>query len=155
MSMDPNFGIFFQIKLILCCIVIFSFSSLFTWLIRNYSLKKAILDIPNERSSHNTPTPRGGGIAIIFTFNLALVLLGYLGYLKLKLVWALLGGGSAVGLIGYCDDLYSLKIRWRLSIHFLAAVWIVFWLGGLSAIDLGTWKISLSFAGPLLTVQCY
>ena len=27
--------------------------------------KRAILDHPNERSSHETPTPRGAGLAVI------------------------------------------------------------------------------------------
>lgn len=32
-----------------------------------------IIDLPNERSSHSTPTPRGGGLGIVLGFFLALV----------------------------------------------------------------------------------
>jgi Fuc2NAc and GlcNAc transferase len=28
-------------------------------------IRGSVLDIPNERSSHTVPTPRGGGIAIV------------------------------------------------------------------------------------------
>ena len=33
--------------------------------------KHSILDYPNKRSSHETPTPRGGGIALISVILLA------------------------------------------------------------------------------------
>ncbi len=32
-----------------------------TYLLRLYALKNNIIDTPNSRSSHVTPTPRGGG----------------------------------------------------------------------------------------------
>lgn len=34
-----------------------------------------IIDLPNERSSHSTPTPRGGGLGIVLGFFFALVLI--------------------------------------------------------------------------------
>ena len=34
------------------------------WYARRYS----VLDLPNERSAHTVPTPRGGGIAIVVAF---------------------------------------------------------------------------------------
>ncbi len=33
--------------------------------------RAAVLDRPNERSSHEAPTPRGGGIALVGTIGLA------------------------------------------------------------------------------------
>ena len=44
-------------------------------LARRYALRNAIMDIPNVRSSHATPTPRGGGLAIVLVFMGALILL--------------------------------------------------------------------------------
>ena len=38
-------------------------SMLLTWVVLNYLRRKAILDMPNHRSSHAVPTPRGGGLA--------------------------------------------------------------------------------------------
>ena len=38
-----------------------------TWFVMRLALRLAILDVPNERSSHELPTPRGGGVAIVFT----------------------------------------------------------------------------------------
>ena len=43
-------------------------ATLLSWLlasrVRLYALDK-LVDIPNERSSHSIPTPRGGGLAIV------------------------------------------------------------------------------------------
>jgi len=33
--------------------------------LRRWAERRRILDIPNERSSHTLPIPRGGGIAIV------------------------------------------------------------------------------------------
>jgi len=35
-----------------------------TALVRRWALRRAVLDVPNERSSHSSPTPRGGGLVI-------------------------------------------------------------------------------------------
>ena len=47
-------------------------SVLLTYFIKQYALKKAIIDIPNDRSSHTIPTPIGGGLAIIIVFFIGL-----------------------------------------------------------------------------------
>ena len=39
-----------------------------TILIRKNALQKNQLDIPNERSSHTAPTPRGAGVAVATVF---------------------------------------------------------------------------------------
>ena len=56
-------------------IVLFAlFASLvLTGLLRRYALAASLLDIPNERSSHSLPTPRGGGVAIVIIFLLGIV----------------------------------------------------------------------------------
>ena len=47
----------------------------FTGLLRRYALSRSLMDIPNARSSHSVPTPRGGGVAIVLGFLLALLML--------------------------------------------------------------------------------
>ena len=41
--------------------------------------KRSVFDFPNERSSHFIPTPRGGGIAILFVLFPGLLMLALLG----------------------------------------------------------------------------
>ncbi|MDJ0704401.1 MAG: glycosyltransferase family 4 protein [Leptolyngbyaceae cyanobacterium MO_188.B28] len=48
----------------------FTLSKLSVNLIRKY-LQNQLLDIPNERSSHTRPTPRGGGLGFIIAFAIA------------------------------------------------------------------------------------
>ena len=43
------------------------------WL-RRYALAASLIDIPNARSSHQLPTPRGGGLSIVIVFLLGLYL---------------------------------------------------------------------------------
>lgn len=43
--------------------------------LKAYALKQNLLDVPNERSSHALPTPRGGGLAIVVVFLCGLALL--------------------------------------------------------------------------------
>ena len=35
-----------------------------TWGFERFARRRGLLDVPNERSSHQVPTPRGGGIAV-------------------------------------------------------------------------------------------
>lgn len=104
---------------------------LMTWGVRRYALAHNVLDLPNSRSSHKVPTPRGGGMAIVVTCSLALVVLGVSGLLAPSALFALLGAGTLVALIGFLDDHQPVAARWRLLVHFLAAAWGLFWLGGM------------------------
>ncbi len=102
-----------------------------TGFLRFYALKKQLIDIPNNRSSHTVPTPRGGGVAIVLTFLLALLFFGFFDQTSMVLVWALAGAGIGVALIGFIDDHGHISARWRLLVHFVCAGWALIWLGGL------------------------
>lgn len=46
--------------------ITFGVSLLLTWIIRRYALARSMMDIPNNRSSHSLPTPRGGGWLLLW-----------------------------------------------------------------------------------------
>jgi Fuc2NAc and GlcNAc transferase len=140
------------VKFFLLSVAIFLSSALGTWLVRTYTLRKSILDIPNERSSHQVPTPRGGGIAIVITFLLSMFAMGYFGTIPANLVWALAGGGMLIALIGFLDDVYSVTPLVRFCIHFLAAAWAVYWLHGFPLLAIGTWKIAMHAMGSIFAM---
>lgn len=50
------------------CAMSAAVSFVMTNVIRNTALKNNIVDIPNARSSHTSPTPRGGGLAFALSF---------------------------------------------------------------------------------------
>lgn len=112
-------------------VLAFIASSVLTGLIRRYALAKQLIDIPNARSSHSIPTPRGGGVAIVIVFLVGLPVLLNLGVISLGVMWALLGAGLLAAMIGFLDDLGHVPARWRLLVHFVAALWGLCCLGGL------------------------
>jgi UDP-N-acetylmuramyl pentapeptide phosphotransferase/UDP-N-acetylglucosamine-1-phosphate transferase len=69
------------------------------------------MDLPNERSSHERPTPRGGGIAIVAGVGVALVASG--GATSLAIECFLVS--FAFGLVGLVEDLRGLSVRLRLG----------------------------------------
>lgn len=125
-------------------------SLLLTGLLRRYALARSVLDIPNERSSHTIPTPRGGGVAIVLSFLAALAVLAFSGRLDRAVFLALFGGGGLVALIGFLDDHGHIAARWRLLAHFCAAGWALFWLGGFPALSLFGQTFALGWAGHAL-----
>jgi Fuc2NAc and GlcNAc transferase len=126
-------------------------TSLFmTWVLRRYALASSLMDIPNERSSHSVPTPRGGGVAIVLSFLLALPFLAFFGALEWFSVWGLLVSGALVAVVGFLDDHGHIAARWRLLAHFTAAIWALALLGGLPPIQLGSFEFDLSWVGHIL-----
>lgn len=121
-----------------------------TFVLRRYALAKSLMDIPNERSSHSIPTPRGGGVAIVVSFVLALPFLYGFGMLGLGVLCGLLGSGLLVAIIGFADDHGHIAARWRLLGHFVAAIWALFWLGGLAPISLFGMMVDLGWLGGIL-----
>lgn len=106
-------------------------SFVLTAVLRRYALACSLLDVPNKRSSHNVPTPRGGGVAIVLTFLLGLPLLVWADALAWREMVGLGGAGALVALVGFLDDHGHIAARWRLLVHFLAATWALGWVGGL------------------------
>src|SRR5580692_10922702 len=97
----------------------FAASCLGTWALIGLLRRRAMLDRPNERSSHVVPTPRGGGIAVIAVSIGAWVVLAAAGILPPSMiVVALAGAGLAV--ISWLDDLRGLSPGLRLLAQFVA-----------------------------------
>ena len=103
-----------------------------------YAARANLLDVPNARSSHSVPTPRGGGIAIAGVLLSALTAVGWRwGDNAGTMVRTLVTGGLLVAAVGWVDDCRPMPARVRLLAQAIAAAWAVFALRGLGAIDLG------------------
>lgn len=125
-------------------------SALLTWLLREYALRRQIMDVPNERSSHSIPTPRGGGVAIVLVFLAALPLLTAYGWSDWRLMTGLWGAGAVVAVIGFVDDHGHIAARWRLLAHFFSAIWLLLWLPDLPRFALFGNLYDLGLAGYFL-----
>ncbi|GGI80162.1 MraY family glycosyltransferase [Legionella impletisoli] len=135
--------------MLLTSVLCFILSFLLTGLLRKYSLAKNIVDIPNHRSSHSLPTPRGGGLAFVVLFLLVLPLCFYSGFIERSLFFALMMSGVIVAGLGFGDDVAEIPARWRFVGHFIAAGIILFWFGGLPPINILAWTL---FPGALSSI---
>lgn len=97
---------------------------------RRWALHQFILDHPNERSSHSTPTPRGGGIAIVVVVLAVMVAVADRRFLPVA------GGALLIAVVGFVDDLRGLSARVRFAIHVLGAAIAIAALGYVRGIDI-------------------
>ncbi|MFT0867458.1 MraY family glycosyltransferase [Pseudomonas sp. CAM1A] len=125
-------------------------SLLLTWGMRRYALARSLMDVPNARSSHSVPTPRGGGVAIVISFLLALLMFAALGQIDRDLALGMGGAGAGIAILGFLDDHGHIAARWRLLGHFAASAWALFWLGGLPALQLFGFVVDLGVIGHIL-----
>jgi Fuc2NAc and GlcNAc transferase len=106
---------------------IFLLAAFLTGAYRRYAKNRDIYDYPNERSSHVSPTPRGGGVAIVICTLLAVGAAQHQAFVRPETFWVLGLGGLLIATIGFWDDRWKTGIAFRLSIQILAALWTV-WL---------------------------
>ena len=131
--------------------LVFLLSAALTFQIRRSALHKQLLDIPNDRSLHTVPTPRGGGSAIVLVFFAAVAALTATNYVETKNSIILIGCGALVALTGFLDDRQLLShARSRLALHFVAAVIAVSVLGGLPTLPVFGTDVSLGVFGGIL-----
>jgi Fuc2NAc and GlcNAc transferase len=113
--------------------------------------RRRLLDLPNERSSHARPTPRGGGLAIVLTFSLTLVGLFWEGLLPLRLAMAL-AGLLPLAAIGFVDDHGHVPARWRFLVQALVSVWALSWVGGMDTLELAGAVYVIGWFGNLVAI---
>lgn len=114
---------------------VFALAFSLTGVVRRYAQRR-LLDVPNARSSHRVPTPRGGGIAIVAAFMLGWI---YWRFAAGETVssFGVLAGGLLVAAVGFWDDHGHLSARWRLLAHLAAAALAVMTLPGDMPLRLG------------------
>ncbi len=104
----------------------FAVAALLAWLLvpaaERIARRIGAMDVPNERSLHDVPTPKLGGLAI---------LVGVLVSGLLFLPWvpqtrAILGGAAVIAVIGVLDDVFDLPAGVKLVGQALAATIPVF-----------------------------
>ncbi len=110
---------------LLCLVFSFAVVYALTGRLRTRLLAVGRLDIPNDRSSHVTPTPRGGGLAISVVVSAAIVVLWLFGHVSTLAPMACVAGGVLVAVVGHIDDRRGLGPKLRLLVHAAAAALLV------------------------------
>jgi Fuc2NAc and GlcNAc transferase len=100
--------------LIIFCLLLGAFGA---WSITKFGRRLGLMDRPNSRSSHDVPTPKGGGVGLLAAFLLAAFWLNISAAFWLPL--------AAVSLVGLLADRINIGPKLRLLIHFLAAFLLV------------------------------
>lgn len=99
-------------------------------LYRKWSYRRELFDLPNERSSHTIPTPRGGGLVIVVVCLALYLIIGPV--LGFRFSWGYFAGAILVAFVSWLDDLYSLPFWSRLIVHIGAAAILI--------VDVGFWS---------------
>lgn len=94
------------------------------WLARWGGALGGPIDLPNPRSLHATPVPRGGGLAMLFALALTWPAVVLLGLGSAPLAWVA-GAALPVALVSLLDDFGHVSRRWRLAVHLGAALILV------------------------------
>lgn len=89
-----------------------------------------LVDNPNHRSSHTTPTPRGGGIGLVVAGSMTG---GYFLFSPQPFFYGgvVLGISCVLAGVGLHDDRKPMLAAWRLAIQVVMAASLLFVLGGL------------------------
>ena len=118
-----------------------------TFGLENYAQRFQLMDIPNDRSSHETPTPRGGGVSVVLVF------LGFVSVLLIQdrllpsYAFSMLLGGGVIAAVGFWDDHQHIPARYRVTLHLLAAGLALFLLPGLPGIPMVLGDMHLGLLG--------
>lgn len=105
---------------------------LLTFILMVSKAGKAVQDIPNERSLHDTPVPRIGGIGMM-----AGIFTGWAVMIR-ELAWWVVVPALLLVVVSLLDDIQGLPVRQRLLAHLLAAAMLV--------VGSGVWSQSILLA---------
>jgi Fuc2NAc and GlcNAc transferase len=126
----------------------FALTGVVLWLAK----KAAVLDVPNDRSAHTVPTPRGGGIAFVIVITAALAALLSAGYYPPELVLPLMCCSIAMAVLGLWDDISSLSAKFRLLLQFSISIAFVVFLPVIPLLNIGGYLLPVEICAPLYVV---
>ena len=109
--------------MIFAFIVSFAFTFATTPLVRRFAFKIGAIDIPKDnRRMHKKPTPRIGGLAIIFGFTVATLCFAQ----PSRQLYGTLAGAAIIAVMGVIDDCKNLPAKLKFVIQIIASLVVVF-----------------------------
>jgi Fuc2NAc and GlcNAc transferase len=122
-------------------------------LVERHARELQLIDLPNARSSHVEPRPRGGGLGIVAGVVIAVVVLAAFGPEPSAPAFVVLAGALLVAASGLWDDARGLGAGPRLVVQIAAAVWVVAMCGGVDRLPLpAPADVPIGVAGVVLAV---
>jgi Fuc2NAc and GlcNAc transferase len=125
------------------------------WLVgrlRGYAVRRNLIDEVGARSSHTAATARGGGLAIVGVLVPLIVALPLWTDFPARWSFGMGVAGAAVAIVGWVDDHGHVAARYRLLVHFFAALVLVGAIGPvpLDWLGLGHPLIEWAFSAVLI-----
>ncbi len=118
------------LSMLFALLVSFGFTVAATPLVRRLAFKIGAIDVPRDkRRMHKKPTPRIGGLAIIFGFLVATICFAFPYCDKRALLGTLLGAMVLVA-VGVIDDCKALPALPKFAVQIIAALIVIF-VGGI------------------------
>jgi Fuc2NAc and GlcNAc transferase len=77
---------------------------------------------------------------------------GAAGWLPFTVVVVIVGGGTAVAVVGWLDDAKGLSPRIRLATHLSAAVWALFWMGYFPSARFGSTSATAGVVAAIISL---
>lgn len=131
----------------------FSLALVFSHLVARYAVALGLLDIPNDRSFHSLPVPRGGGLGVALAYLLALSYLHVTGHVNTSVYLGLGIAGLLLLVVGFIDDKNHIPARWRFLAQLMAVLFGLVIMDGLPDIQLFAWSIPVNWLiYPVLVV---
>lgn len=126
---------------------------LITPLIRHLAIKIGAVGRVRARDVHTIPTPRMGGLGMLFGFAVAMLFASHIPFVRSLFqdstqIWVVLAGAVMICLLGMADDLWDLDWMLKLAGQLLISVFVAW--GGLQIISLPLG--SLVTASPSISI---
>jgi UDP-N-acetylmuramyl pentapeptide phosphotransferase/UDP-N-acetylglucosamine-1-phosphate transferase len=126
---------------LLCAVVSLVATGGVLWWLRH----RQILDEPNHRSSHTSPTPRGGGLALVPVLGFTWIVLAALGLAPLTTL-PIVAAAVALAMLCWRDDRGGLPVLQRFGAQLVAIIFGLFFLRGAGHIFQGLLPPLLDYA---------
>jgi UDP-N-acetylmuramyl pentapeptide phosphotransferase/UDP-N-acetylglucosamine-1-phosphate transferase len=122
-------------------------------LVERYARPLGLVDLPNTRSSHVVPRPRGGGLGIVAGVIVSALVAPLAGRALPHELWMVVAAALAVAGVGLWDDVRGLGVWPRLVVQTIAAVAVVASVGSIDRLPLPPpADLPLGPLGPFVTV---
>lgn len=121
-----------------CCMFIPFFASVLgCYLYPKVAIKFGAIAIPNSRSLHIQPIPRGAGIIIAMCVLTSLLIINTLKIIYIPYFMPIMLAAIVMSIVGFLDDCLELSASLRLCIQIIIAIWLYYWLVDNNTINFG------------------
>ena len=96
-------------------------ASLTRWML----YRAGIIDVPNFRSAHITPTPKSGGVSIVATFGIGVVIIFFFAnnnYVRQASFWGFVLSALLISAISLYDDIKNRPFAFKLAIQVISVL---------------------------------